>query len=265
MRVLVVDDETLINQYIVQCIKRADADIEIVAAVTSGKKALEVMEKEAVDLVFTDITMPRMDGIALLRHLRERYPSTDVIMLTCHDDFDYARIAVQNQAKDYILKSEISEERFRTLFRRLDREKKQQPAETVLQHTDSRMVQITRQIHLLHEQNSLYSEPIRKALDYIGLHYAEDISLNSVADVVYLNRDYLSRQFKKEIGINFSEYLMNLRMQKAHQMLETTNMRISDVAMGVGITNISYFSTVFHKTFGYKPNAVRKHKKTHGI
>ena len=107
-------------------------------------------------------------------------------------------------------------------------------------------------IAALRKQGKMYSAPIQKAIDYIGFHFTEDISLNTVADFVYLNRDYLSRQFKKEVGINFSEYLMRLRMNRANQLLETTNMRISDIALSVGITNMSYFSTVFHKSFGCK-------------
>ena len=54
---------------------------------------------------------------------------------------------------------------------------------------------------------------------------------------------------------------MSLRMKEAKRLLETTSMRISDIALHVGITNMSYFSTVFHKTFGCKPNDVRKQKK----
>lgn len=103
-----------------------------------------------------------------------------------------------------------------------------------------------------------YSDPIQRALGYINEHFSEDISLNTVADVVYLNRDYLSRQFKKEVGVNFSEYLMNYRMERAKRLLEQSSLRISDVALQVGISNMSYFSTVFHKVFGCSPNEMRK-------
>ncbi len=114
------------------------------------------------------------------------------------------------------------------------------------------------QLDLLRKKGRLYSAPVQKALDYINFHYADDISLNLVAEFVYLNRDYLSRQFKKEVGLNFSEYLINLRMSKAYHLLKTTNLRVSDIALGVGISNISYFSTLFHKTYGCKPNDIRK-------
>ena len=106
-----------------------------------------------------------------------------------------------------------------------------------------------------------YSVAIRKAVDHIHHHYAEDLSLNTVADVVFLNRDYLSRQFKKEVGVNFSEYLMKVRMKQARRLLENSSLRISEVACSIGIMNVRYFSTVFHKTFGCKPNDVRKNKQ----
>ena len=102
-----------------------------------------------------------------------------------------------------------------------------------------------------------YSKPIQNALEYIEEHYAEDISLNSAADFVFLHRDYLSRQFKKEVGINFSEYLINIRLNHAKELLESTTMRISDISISVGIPNLSYFSTLFSKKFGRSPASFR--------
>lgn len=104
MKIIVVDDEPLVKQYIVQCVRDAGGENEITAAVTSGAKVLQEMKANPADVVFADITMPKMDGIELLQELQRQYPSTAVIMLTCHDDFEYARAAMQNGAKDYILK-----------------------------------------------------------------------------------------------------------------------------------------------------------------
>lgn len=107
MKIIVVDDEPLVKQYIVQCVRDAGGENEITAAVTSGAKVLQEMKANPADVVFADITMPKMDGIELLQELQRQYPSTAVIMLTCHDDFEYARAAMQNGAKDYILLTNI--------------------------------------------------------------------------------------------------------------------------------------------------------------
>ncbi len=108
MKILVVDDEPLIGQYIVQCVRNADPLAEVVG-VTSGAKALRRLDEELFDILFADITMPKMDGLELLQRVREGYPSVNVIMLTCHEDFEYVRAAMQHQAADYLLKNEISE------------------------------------------------------------------------------------------------------------------------------------------------------------
>lgn len=62
MKILVVDDEPLIGQYIVQCVRNADPLAEVVG-VTSGAKALRRLDEELFDILFADITMPKMDGL----------------------------------------------------------------------------------------------------------------------------------------------------------------------------------------------------------
>ena len=102
-----------------------------------------------------------------------------------------------------------------------------------------------------------YSTAIVGALAYIDRHYPEDLTLNTVADHVFLNREYLSRRFKQEVGVTFSEYLTSLRLRCAKELLETTELRISEVASRIGIPNVSYFSTIFRREFGRAPSEVR--------
>lgn len=67
MKIIVVDDEPLVKQYIVQCVRDAGGENEITAAVTSGAKVLQEMKANPADVVFADITMPKMDRIELRR------------------------------------------------------------------------------------------------------------------------------------------------------------------------------------------------------
>ena len=73
MKIIVVDDEPLVKQYIVQCVRDAGGENEITAAVTSGAKVLQEMKANPADVVFADITMPKMDGIELLQELQRQY------------------------------------------------------------------------------------------------------------------------------------------------------------------------------------------------
>ena len=100
--------------------------------------------------------------------------------------------------------------------------------------------------------------PIRKAKKYIGEHYAEKIVLEDIAELVDLNPVYFSVLFKKETGMNFSVYLIHIRMEHAKQMLRKGNETIAAIAEQVGYKDSRYFSQTFAKTVGVKPALYRK-------
>lgn len=102
------------------------------------------------------------------------------------------------------------------------------------------------------------AKPIRQAQQYIEEHYGEKIVLEDLAEVVGLNPVYFSVLFKKETGINFSSYLVNVRMDKAKDMIRNTNETIAAIAESVGYKDSRYFSQTFTKTVGVKPALYRK-------
>lgn len=98
-----------------------------------------------------------------------------------------------------------------------------------------------------------YSSPVRNALRYMKEHYAQSLTLPDVAFQVGLSPEYLSRLFREETGIKFVVYLNNLKLRHALRLLETTNLKVYEIAEKVGYSNLSYFSTVFKKNFGQNP------------
>ncbi|GAA0135100.1 response regulator transcription factor [Paenibacillus sp. YSY-4.3] len=98
-----------------------------------------------------------------------------------------------------------------------------------------------------------YAEPVEKACEYIRLNYAGEITLKEVSMHVHLSRTYFSELFKKETGLNFNEYVMQVRMEQAKNILKHQQMRISDVAAQVGYANPSYFIKLFKKYAGVSP------------
>jgi two-component system, response regulator YesN len=98
-------------------------------------------------------------------------------------------------------------------------------------------------------------ENVRK---YMDRHYANEISLTSLADQFHINSAYLSEMFKVLVGQNFSDYLVDLRMDKACSLLMDEQLKIIEIAHLVGYSNSGYFSTVFKKRFGLKPIDYRK-------
>ena len=88
---------------------------------------------------------------------------------------------------------------------------------------------------------------------YLDQHYASEISLTALSTLFHINSAHLSETFKHHVGQNFSDYLVNLRMEKAKQLLKDKQLKIIDVSNLVGFSNSGYFSTVFKKHFGQTP------------
>ncbi len=100
---------------------------------------------------------------------------------------------------------------------------------------------------------------LRKALDFINEHYAEEtISLDTVARKVNISPNYFSAMFSQEIGQTFVEHLTNRRIDEAKRMLRQTDMRSSEIAFAVGYKDPHYFSFVFKKVSGRTPSEYRK-------
>ncbi len=97
------------------------------------------------------------------------------------------------------------------------------------------------------------SNRIWNALKFIEENYMNQISLSSVAESVYLNPEYFSRSFKKEIGVNFNSYLNNLRLKKAMILIRDTDAKIYEVSMQTGFQNFAYFSKCFKAMYGISP------------
>lgn len=93
-----------------------------------------------------------------------------------------------------------------------------------------------------------------RAEEYIQQHYSEDISLESCAAYVDISYTYLSRTFKKEFGVNFVEYLNQIRIQKSQSLLVSQKYSIKECAEMVGFHNYSYFFKVFKQNVGMTPN-----------
>ena len=96
-----------------------------------------------------------------------------------------------------------------------------------------------------------------RMIDYVNKNYDRDINLNTVADHMGKSNSYLSVLFKKETGKNFINFLADVRIQKARELLSRTDMKISDIASHTGYINEKYFFSVFKKHVGVSPQQYR--------
>ena len=115
---------------------------------------------------------------------------------------------------------------------------------------------------------NITNTPIDKVCAHIKKHYMDEVRLDELASVAHLNKNYLIRQFKKEIGISPISYLINVRMQHAKKFLAETNLPVTTVASNCGYADPAFFSSYFKKRYSLTPieyrfsqQSIFKHRK----
>lgn len=119
---------------------------------------------------------------------------------------------------------------------------------------------VTNQIVVRHEN----AEPplITRAKEYIQGHQTEELSLGQVAKAVNTSTFYFCKMFKKVTGLNFTDYVSRVRIEKAKNLLLNPNLRISEIAYEVGFQSLTHFNRVFKKILGQSPTEYRAHLPT---
>ena len=239
MKVLVVEDEEMIRKGIVLAVDWAAMDCVVVGEAANGVEALEAVERLNPSLIITDLKMPRMDGIEMLRCLRERGNHVYVIILTAYDSFTYAQSALRLGAVDFLLKPFHDgdlEQAVTALRRRMGGAEREEPALPGLKKGDK-------------------SKYVLEAMDYIGKHYQDpNISISDIALDLGISEGHLSRTFKKETDYTLLNYLTRYRIHKAMELLRDCRVKVYEVAAQVGYRDITYFSATFKRVTGVTPS-----------
>ena len=118
--VLLADDEPTILEFLSSSINWKQFGVDTILTAADGYQALQIRQNTNVDLLITDIKMPNMDGLTLLKEVRLSYPDTHCILLTAYGEFEYARTAIQLGVENYLLKPLKKEELEATIEKALD-------------------------------------------------------------------------------------------------------------------------------------------------
>ena len=109
------------------------------------------------------------------------------------------------------------------------------------------------------QEEQRWSSYVRR---FVSRHYMEDCTVEEMAEGIGVSPNYLRRKFKEETGITILEYLTNTRLLIAAELLENSDRKIKDVSLAVGYPNVSYFTQIFTRKFGVRPNEFKKSRKT---
>lgn len=111
------------------------------------------------------------------------------------------------------------------------------------------------------DPENLRNDTFRKVLNHINRSFTSPLSFHEICTEYCINPSYLSQLFKKEIGVTFTSYVTNLRLQYAKELLETTPLRISEIAEKIGYSFDYNFTKLFKKETGFTPREYREHNQ----
>lgn len=274
MKILIADDENIIRMGIRTIIQRSGEDWIVTGEAIDGVDALEQMEKLLPDVIITDIRMPEMDGIELSRQVSGKYPDILVIVISGYAEFEYAKEAIKFGVFDYILKPTKPEDLIACLKKaqiiiekRLKRSREEEALRYELELLRNTAKQENTQsgnefkIENVNDSHK-FRKIIELAIDFINKNYSRNLSLKQIADVLYINPNYLCDLFRQETGINFTDYITQVRVMKAKELLiSRAELKSYEIAELVGYKDAKYFTQVFKKQVGVTPTDFRDSKK----
>jgi two-component system response regulator YesN len=259
--VIIVDDEEMIRFLIKQKIKSLNLGIEVVGEATDGQEGIILFQKLKPLIIISDIKMPSRNGLEMLTQIRKDSSDVIIIILSAYTEFNFAKEAISVGAFDYLLKPIEEEALGKTLYNASNKLKE-------LHRSQIKLFKLEKEISKLKtdlfKQNSVgkfinpsSSDFIDDAIKYIDENFHYDISLQNIAKREYVCPTYMSEQFKKRTGENFSKYITNLRIENAKLLLKKPELKITEISDLLGYHDCSYFIRVFKSVTNKTPNEFR--------
>lgn len=197
IHVMLVDDNQLILRGLERILDWEANGYLIVGKAINGKQALEKMEKVRVDILFTDIRMPVMDGIELICAVKERYPKVRVIVLSAYDDFKYVRTAFWLGANDYLLKQEYDGETLLCLLDRLKQDRRH--GDTARKDAEIEKLVLRNQEKQPEDAQSKYLIRFKKCIEK---HYSENnLRAEDVAEYLGISVGWMGKLIYQETAL----------------------------------------------------------------
>lgn len=250
IKILIADDEQFERELLAEVVDRRFHHEAQSRMVENGRKAVDMAALWDADIILMDIEMPGIDGIEAAKQILAQRPECRIIFVTAYSLFTYAHEAVRLGACDYILKPVDPDE--------VERSIRRAAAQT---ETYRQLEAMAPEAAMLHEEvpfdkSTVLMGKVKKYLQHNYMMY--DISLDSVSAILNINASYFSTQFKRTFGVNFVDYLTDLRISAAKELLKDPMRPAAEVASMVGYESANYFARAFKKKTGQTPTEYRR-------
>lgn len=247
--VIVVDDNADLRNFLKDTLK---GYFKKVITASEGEEAFMLTRSYMPDIIISDVMMPGMNGYQLCKAIKQDFSVSHlpVILLTAKDDNESKLSGYKNGADDYLVKPfdvdmliEVIKNRLRNrnIARKAYADKGQLP---VAENTTFSQVDESFIIRL----NSIINVNIGNP----------ELGVNTICDELGMSRTSVYSKLKNLTNMGINDYVNKIKMEKAIEMLSTTDMSLAEIATTIGFTSQSYFSTVFKLYTGKTPTAYRK-------
>ncbi|CAM4414815.1 YesN/AraC family two-component response regulator [Paenibacillus endophyticus] len=252
MNIIIADDEEFIRLGLQKILTKMDLDIQVIGSYSNGMDAwahISKLGEGELDVLITDIKMPMMDGLKLIEHLRDKPIAT--IVLSGFSEFEYARKALRHGVRDYLLKPVDKSNLYDLLIKIKQERGEAQPGEANDTQQPAEAISKEKEHHVIEQMKSILEQ-----------EYGKNFEMERMAETVGMSANYLSRLFKQETGMTLTDYLIDIRIEKAKQFLtDHPNLKNYEISQLVGYSDPVYFNKLFKKMTGETPKDYKgKHR-----
>lgn len=252
LKVLIVEDEENIRLGLVNTVDWIGMGLSVIGSAADGAEGLRQIRALRPDVVIADIKMPGMNGIDMLEEALKEHAFKS-ILLTSYSEFEYARRAVMIRTYDYLLKP-LDEDKLRAVVEKIRRDVQQ---ERRLQRLDSlsdgTILDRLQKPDVWLNADTLKDRYVEAAVRKIIAASDQKLSIEGIADELYVSASYLSRRFKEVMGQTFLDTLNMYRIQQAIRLLGEGGRSISEVAEQTGLGDYKHFCNVFKRYTSMTP------------
>lgn len=239
-RVVLIDDERIIVEGLRRVIRWEEYNCQVVGTASDAEEGARLIWELSPQILFTDIRMPGMDGLAMIAGLRSEFPELQVTILTGYGDFAYAQEAIRLGVTRYLLKPSKMEEIREALVAMTGHLNRKQTAP-------------------LEEEPSQNASSfiVNQALTFMEKNYRQKLTLQIVAECSYVSQWHLSKLLNRHTGKSFYDILNSIRIEKAKALLTDPSLKIGEIAELVGYADTAHFARTFKKLEGMSANEYR--------
>ena len=250
--ILIVDDDAEIAHYI----KTELSDWYRFEHASNGKEGLKMLLTGKYDLVISDVMMPEMDGVTMLKKIKGNSNVSDipVILLTSKSEVENRLEGLRKGADAFLAKPFNMEELHILIDNLVDNVRRIRGKYSGAQGQKAKIEQIQ-----VKGNNDALMERVMK---YMNEHLTDpDLNVEKLTEDVGISRAQLHRKLKEIAGVSAGEFIRNLRLEQAARLIEEGQINITQVAYSVGFSNQTHFSTVFKKHYGMSPSEYAETKR----